>query len=128
MVACNTCGAANRDSARFCDRCGGTIFASVPSAHPDPGDSSSLPPIPKDARKGKTLNERFVRIGTLAGRTREEIERVVGQPTSISAMADGALLQWMETRAGFLSASSYHIALTFDNDGICTGVSHEFAS
>jgi hypothetical protein len=42
-------------------------------------------------------------------------------------MVDGVLLQWMETRSGFLSASSYHIALTFDFDGICTGVSHESA-
>lgn len=91
MASCQTCGAANRDYARFCDSCGSPLSTAL-SAHPDPGHGS-LPPIPADARKGKTLNDRFVRIGTLSGRTRAEIEGVVGPPNSISHMADGVLLQ-----------------------------------
>jgi hypothetical protein len=35
-------------------------------------------------------------------------------------MVDGYLLQWQ--------ATGYHIALQFDANGICVGVTHEFAS
>ena len=70
---------------------------------------------------GRSLQRKFVELGTLSGKTRAEIEAAVGAPSSVSATADGGtLIQWM--------ATGYHIALTFDAQGICGGVTHEFAS
>ena len=68
---------------------------------------------------GHSLRRKFVALGTLSGKSRREIEAAVGTPNSVSAMPNGLLLQWM--------ASGYHIALIFDNEGICQGVSHEHA-
>lgn len=70
---------------------------------------------------GRSLQKKFVEMGTLSGRTRGEIEAIVGSPNSISATGDGGvLLQWM--------ATGYHIALIFNKEGVCGGVSHEFAN
>jgi hypothetical protein len=67
---------------------------------------------------GKVLQQKFVRLGTLKGKTRVAIVAVVGPPSAQSGTPDGGqLLQWM--------ATGYHIALIFDANGICQGVSHE---
>jgi len=69
---------------------------------------------------GPSLQNKFVRMGTLAGKTKAQIISVAGQPNSISVLPGGkTLLQWM--------ATGYHIALTFNGE-ICEGVSHEFAN
>jgi hypothetical protein len=66
-----------------------------------------------------SLNQRFLRLGTLAGRREAEIVAVVGPPQARSALPGGRyLLQWM--RVG------YHIALAFEPDGTCIGVTHQF--
>jgi hypothetical protein len=67
---------------------------------------------------GKALASKFDSLGTLKGKTKEEIMRVAGTPTSVSAMANGQLLQWLK--------AGYHISLLFDGSGICQGVSHEY--
>lgn len=68
---------------------------------------------------GRALQQKFVSLGTIKGKTRIEIEAVVGAPNSISAAAGGMVLcQWM--------AVGYHIALLFDGD-ICQGITHEFS-
>lgn len=69
---------------------------------------------------GRSLQRKFVGMGTLAGKSKDEIIAVVGAPNSISALPDGkAILQWM--------ATGYHIALIFNGE-VCEGVSHEFAN
>ena len=69
---------------------------------------------------GPSLQNKFVRMGTLAGKTKAQIISVAGQPNSVSVLPGGkTLLQWMTT--------GYHIALTFNGE-ICEGVSHEFAN
>jgi hypothetical protein len=69
---------------------------------------------------GRDLAHRFSALGTLSGKTKEEIITSVGQPSSFSAMANGkSLLQWQ--------ATGYHIALLFDGD-LCEGVTHEYLS
>ncbi len=69
---------------------------------------------------GRSLQNKFVNMGTLTGKSKNEIISRVGSPNSISALPDGkVVLQWM--------ATGYHIALIF-NDDICEGVSHEFAN
>ena len=69
---------------------------------------------------GRSLQNKFVNMGTLTGKSKNVIISIVGSPNSISALPDGkVVLQWM--------ATGYHIALIF-NDDICEGVSHEFAN
>lgn len=72
----------------------------------------------RENNPGKRLHARFAALGTLAGRSREDIVATVGPPCSVSALAEGRmLLQWQ--------ATGYHMALIF-RDGTCQGVSHEF--
>jgi hypothetical protein len=67
---------------------------------------------------GRALHKRFVALGTLKGRTRKEIVKVVGEPTSETTLPDGrTLLEWR--------ATGYHIALLFEKNGRCFGVTHE---
>ena len=66
---------------------------------------------------GKVLNQKFVSLGTLKGKTYDEIVAVCGVPSSNSAIDGGTVKQWM--------ATGYHIALLFDENNVCLGVSHE---
>lgn len=69
---------------------------------------------------GRSLQNKFVNMGILVGKTKSEIVMTAGSPSSTSVAAEGAyLLQWM--------ASGYHIALLFKDD-ICVGITHEFSS
>ena len=66
---------------------------------------------------GRRLQSRFVRLGPLEGRTKDEIIGAVGQPSSSWSVGYGkALLQWV--------APGYHIALRFDGDR-CEAVTYE---
>lgn len=67
--------------------------------------------------EGKALAEKFGALGNLIGKNEADIVAAVGPPTSRSAMATGQLLQWQRT--------GYHIALIFDDQGQCGGVTHE---
>ena len=42
---------------------------------------------------GASLNQKFVSLGTLKGKTLNEITSVVGQPNAVSAMAGGKVLR-----------------------------------
>jgi len=67
---------------------------------------------------GRALRKQFVSLGTLKGKTRREIVKVVGQPATETPLPDGrTLLQWR--------ATGYHIALVFEQNGRCFGVTHE---
>ncbi|HYO44269.1 MAG TPA: hypothetical protein VES19_13820, partial [Candidatus Limnocylindrales bacterium] len=64
------------------------------------------------------LRKQFVALGSLKGRTRREIVKAVGEPATETALPDGRmLLQWRTT--------GYHIALVFEPNGRCFGVTHE---
>jgi hypothetical protein len=68
---------------------------------------------------GRALRKRFVLFGSLKGRTRKEIVKVVGEPNQETPLPDGrTLLQWR--------ATGYHIALVFEKNGRCFGVTHEY--
>lgn len=68
---------------------------------------------------GRRLASDIASLGTLKGKTMKEVIRVAGPPTSDSTRTDGGqLLQWR--------ARGYHIALVFDANRICQGVSNEF--
>lgn len=71
------------------------------------------------------VKSKFANLGVLAGRSKSEIIAAVGAPNSVSAMADGkTLLQWQHIS----QAGGYHIALLFDANEVCEGVTHEHAS
>lgn len=68
---------------------------------------------------GNLLQQKFVGLGQLPGKTKSEILAVVGPPNSVSAVGDGkSLLQWI--------TPGYHIALVFDGE-VCLGINHEFS-
>ncbi len=72
--------------------------------------------------KGKLLQQNFISLGTLSGRSLEEIKKVVGEPNAITACttesgAPGSLYQW--------SQNPYSITLLFDKELICIGVNQE---
>lgn len=64
----------------------------------------------------KRLNKKFIELGTLTGKSKQEIIAACGVPSSVSAVAGKTLCQWM--------VPGYHIALLFNGD-VCEGVSHE---
>ena len=70
----------------------------------------------------QSLNEKFVSLGTLTGKTLDEIVSVVGSPNSVSSTIgeNGSTVlvyQWIQV--------AYHIVLLFDENKICLGVSSE---
>lgn len=65
---------------------------------------------------GRTLKSKFDRLGDPVGKTRGEIEAVVGSAGTTSLQAEGkVLLQWM--------ATGFHIALLMKDDK-CEAVTH----
>ena len=72
---------------------------------------------------GSALQRKFAILtratnGVIAGKTYNEIVAACGSPSSVSPTGTGGkLCQWM--------ATGYHIALVFDENNVCTGVSHE---
>lgn len=68
---------------------------------------------------GASLSGKFKKMGVLRGKTFAEISRVVGAPTSVQYTSDGSIRVW--------SRATYTIALIFDSNDICQGVSSETA-
>ena len=67
---------------------------------------------------GNLLQQKFVSLGVLKGKSLNEIIKVCGEPSSTSCGADGIkIYQWM--------ATGYHIVLLFDDNDICLGISSE---
>ena len=67
---------------------------------------------------GDILASKFRNLGVVTGKTYKEIVSACGAPASVSSMGDGQkLCQWM--------ATSYHIALLFDENDVCLGITDE---
>ncbi len=72
---------------------------------------------------GNILQNKFAELtkdtnGVIAGKTLAEVKAKCGAPSSVSAMGNGTTLyQWQ--------ATSYHIALLFDDKDVCIGISSE---
>lgn len=75
----------------------------------------------KPASDRAKLQNKFHDLGNLKGKTRAEIERIVGQPQSWAAIGDNKISCTWNT-----SNHNYSINLIFNGD-ICEGVSHEFS-
>lgn len=65
---------------------------------------------------GRSLSQKFVSLGNLQSKSYREIVAYCGSPTSTSAVEGGKLCQWM--------ATGYHIALLFDENDNCLGITH----
>lgn len=73
----------------------------------------------------QSTRRKFAKLGTIAGRTKAEIIQAVGAPSSVSQIAGGkTLLQWQHVTQG----GAYHVALRFNAEGICEGVTHEHSN
>ena len=69
---------------------------------------------------GAVLQQKFIKLGTLKGKSFNEIQNACGAPNATSVGANGVkIYQWM--------ATGYHIVLLFDENDICLGVSSETA-
>ncbi len=66
---------------------------------------------------GTILQSKFVKLGVIKGLTLDTISNKVGVPNSISYQENQKICQWMQT--------GYHIALIFDENDICQGITHE---
>lgn len=67
---------------------------------------------------GKVLQQKFIKLGTLKGKTLNEIQSACGAPSYVSYGEDGVkIYQW--------ATANYHIVLLFDENDICLGVSSE---
>ena len=69
------------------------------------------------AMRSARLEQRFVKMGTLKGRSLDEIVRIAGKPSHRGRIdARRELLEWRRIR--------FHLALTF-TDGVCDGVAYQ---
>ena len=67
---------------------------------------------------GAALQNKFAKLGVLAGKSYDEIVVACGAPNAQSSTADGGrLCQWLQT--------GYHICLIFDSNNICKGINSE---
>lgn len=72
---------------------------------------------------GNVLQNNFAKLtedtnGVIAGKTLSEVKSVCGSPSAVSSIGGGQkLYQWQ--------ATGYHIALIFDENDICVGISSE---
>ena len=82
--------------------------------------SSAMVKAPGQALANKIAKVQQENGGQIAGVPYSKIVAVCGTPSAVSAMGDGTTLkQWQ--------ATSYHIALLFDENDICIGVSSEIS-
>ena len=65
--------------------------------------------------KAQQMRLNFASLGDLIGKHADEITKRVGLPIRIDSRPDGGTFrQWV--------VSDFHVALTFDKNGLCTGV------
>lgn len=82
--------------------------------------SSATVKAPGQALASKIAKVQQENGGQIAGVPYSKIVEACGTPSAVSAMGDGRTLkQWQ--------AVSYHIALLFDENDICIGVSSEIS-
>ena len=122
LIDCSECGRQISDKAEACPGCGYKnavdnlpLIADFGSRFPHPGDMPLISAF--------TLQNKFAQIGNIQGRTTEEIIAAVGRPNSVSN-ADGGttIMQWIKASA---FTGGFHIALIFDRNGICGGITHQ---
>jgi len=68
----------------------------------------------------RALSGRFRHLGNMTGKSKADIIKVVGAPSSVSYMGRTQLLQWQ--------VPGYHIALKFDANEMFAGITHEYAA
>lgn len=75
-----------------------------------------------------TLSEKTYQL-TSGVTTIDQAISIMGSPKARSSVgAGGTLLQWMETRVGYMSANVAHVAILFDSSGKMVKITHEYRS
>lgn len=67
---------------------------------------------------GHDLNNKFISLGVLQGKTYDEIIKVVGPPSAVETIENGQTLHLWNHRG-------YMIRLIFDKHNICLGINEE---
>jgi hypothetical protein len=80
-----------------------------------PGDFSD------DPNRYRHIDEKFVAMGTLQGRTYGEIFAIVGKPMLSESDGEFTVCAW--GRSGFMSY--WNLILQFDKYGVCVMIGHE---
>ena len=121
LIDCSECGREISDKAESCPGCGykneieiDEEFADFGKKFPHPGEMTLISAF--------TLQNKFAQMKNVSGRTSEEIISAVGRPNSVSN-GDGGIIvmQWIKASA---FTGGFHIALIFDRNGVCGGISH----
>ena len=121
LIDCSECGRQISDKAESCPGCGyqnsidtPPVVADFGKQFPHPGKMPTISAL--------TLHNKFAQIGNLQGRTSDEIIAVVGRPNSVSNSENGTtIMQWIKASA---FTGGFHIALIFDSNKICGGITH----
>jgi len=71
-------------------------------------------------RDAANLSRRFLSLGNMYGKSRQQIVDTVGEPTTVSYLGRAQLLQWQ--------VPGYHIALRIDDHDMFAGITHEYAA
>lgn len=66
------------------------------------------------AAASQILQNKLIKMGTIKGRSYDEIAKIIGPPTVTQTTDSGLMRSW--------NTQKYAINLGFDKDGICTGV------
>jgi hypothetical protein len=66
------------------------------------------------------MAEGLIKGTALLGKSKLQIEALLGPPTSTSKFSDYGLVYWLGPERGFMSIDSEWLVITFDSDGIST--------
>lgn len=72
-------------------------------------------PYPRRGMADSLLKER-----ALHGKTREEVERLLGEPTNTEYFADYDVVYWLGPQRGFLALDSEWLVIRFDDSNRVT--------
>jgi hypothetical protein len=124
LIKCEECQREISDKAESCPGCGyrrplefNVEIPNFREMYPHPGPMPTI--------YSKSVKDRFGEIGMLAGRTLEEISLVVGPADTLSIGGPG--IKVAEWNKYSVFGGGYHIALIFDQNDVCGGVSYENA-
>lgn len=123
LISCPECSQQISDKAQACPHCGCPAelqelpMVDFRAQFPHPGLMPFIPGMGNLTLSGRKLGKMFAQMGTIEGRTFDEIVQVVGTPQSQDVQAFGQMLcQWIKP--------PFHVGIMFDQNGVCGGLTH----
>jgi hypothetical protein len=101
------------------------IFESGDYKEPIPFDAAiwrngERPVTSSDEAPRLRMADGLVRDKVLLGKTKREIEELLGSPTQTSKFADYGLVYWLGPERGSMSIDSEWLVVSFNADGVAT--------